>query len=107
VTSKAQIDPKRIERRILLVRGQKVIVDADFAELYGVETRALNRGVRRNLSRFPVDFMFQLTKAEFQDLRLHFGTSSYWGGRRHLPLAFTEQGVAMLSSVLRSEGECR
>ena len=103
MTSNLKIHPDRIERRILFIRGQKIILDADLAELYGVETKALNRGVRRNLSRFPVDFMFQLTKVEFQDLRLHFGTSSPWGGRRHLPLAFTEQGVAMLSSVLRSE----
>jgi len=102
VTSKLAIPPERIERRILLIRGQKVMLNADLAELYEVETKALNRAVRRNLSRFPQDFMFQLTREEAENLRCHFGTSSPWGGRRYNPLAFTEQGVAMLSSVLRS-----
>jgi hypothetical protein len=78
------------------------MLDADLAELYGVETGILNRAVRRNLERFPEDFTFQLTDKEFADLRCHFGTSSSWGGRRYNPLALTEQGVAMLSSVLRS-----
>ena len=95
------IPVERIERSIILIRGQKVMLDRDLAELYGVETGALNRAVKRNVERFPEDFMFQLTKEEFNDLRCHSGTSS-WGGRRYPPYAFTEQGVAMLSSVLRS-----
>jgi hypothetical protein len=102
VTSNSAIPPERIERRILLIRGQKVMLDADLAELYEVETKELNRAVQRNASRFPVDFMFQLSKQEYENLRFHFVTSSSWGGRRYPPYAFTEQGVAMLSSVLRS-----
>jgi hypothetical protein len=94
---------ERIERSILLIRGHKVMLDADLAGLYGVETKQLVRGVQRNLSRFPHDFMFQLNKEEFENLRCHFGTSSQWGGRRYPPYAFTEQGVAMLSSVLKSK----
>ena len=78
------------------------MLDADLATLYGVETRELVRAVRRNLNRFPSDFMFRLQRREFENLRSQFGTSSSWGGRRHLPYAFTEHGVAMLSSVLRS-----
>jgi len=78
------------------------MLDSDLAILYGVETKALTRAVRRNVDRFPSDFMFQLNKDEFHHLRRHFGTSSQWGGRRTPPYAFTEQGVAMLSSVLRS-----
>lgn len=77
-------------------------MDHDLAELYGVETKVLNQAVKRNIERFPEDFMFQLTQEEFQNLRSQFVTSS-WGGRRTPPYAFTEQGVAMLSSVLRSE----
>ena len=92
-----------IEQRILLIRGQKVMLDADLAELYGVETKQLIRAIKRNITRFPADFMFQLHKEEFENLRFHFGTSSRWGGRRYLPYVFTEQGVAMLSSVLNSE----
>ena len=92
-----------VERRILLIRGQKVMFDTDLAELYEVETKNLVRAVKRNIKRFPIDFMFQLSKEEFNSLRFHFGTSSQWGGRRFLPYAFTEQGVAMLSSVLNSE----
>lgn len=91
-----------IERRIFLIRGQKVMLDSDLAALYQVTTGNLNLAVRRNAARFPEDFMFQLTRAEFQDLRLQFAMSS-WGGRRYPPFAFTEQGVAMLSSVLGSE----
>jgi hypothetical protein len=79
------------------------MLDADLADLYGVETGALTRAVRRNANRFPVDFMFQLTSREFEDLRCQTGISSKWGGRRYAPYAFTEQGVAMLSSVLRSK----
>ena len=95
--------PERIEQSILLIRQQKVILDADLAVLYGVETKQLIRAVKRNLLRFPDDFMFQLSEEEFENLRYQFGTSSWWGGRRYAPYAFTEQGVAMLSSVLRSK----
>ena len=98
----ALVTPERIERSILLIRGHKVILDADLAALYGVETKQLIRAVKRNLPRFPDDFMFQLNEEEFENLRFHFGTSSQWGGRRYAPYAFTEQGVAMLSSVLHS-----
>ena len=97
------IPAERIERAILLLRGQKVMLDTDLAALYGVETGALTRAVRRNLDRFPPDFMFQLTKQEFDDLRRQSGISSAWGGRRYPPYVFTEQGVAMLSTVLHSE----
>jgi len=112
MTEKRSIIPhERIERAILLIRGEKVILDADIAALYGVETKALVRAMKRNINRFPDDFMFQLTATEFDDLRRQSGTSSLrsqsgtssWGGRRYRPYAFTEQGVAMLSSVLRSE----
>jgi hypothetical protein len=93
---------ERIERAIHVIREHKVILDADLAELYQVETKALVRAVKRNLDRFPEDFLFQLTKKEFEILRRQSGTSSQWGGRRYAPYAFTEQGVAMLSSVLNS-----
>jgi hypothetical protein len=99
---RALIPPERIERTILLIRGHKVILDRDLAELYGVTTGNLNKAVTRNLDRFPDDFMIQLTADEFENLKFHFGTSS-WGGTRKRPRAFTEQGVAMLSSVLRSK----
>ncbi len=103
-TSDITIAPERIERRILLIRAQKVMLDADLAELYGVETKVLNQAVRRNISRFPEDFMFQLTNEESAVLRSQIVTSKGGrGGRRYNALAFTEQGVAMLSSVLRSE----
>ncbi len=92
---------ERIQQCIYLVRKHKVMLDRDLAQLYGVETKVLNRAVSRNIDRFPEDFMFQLDRDEFENLRCHFGTSS-WGGRRYRPRAFTEQGVAMLSSVLRS-----
>ncbi len=91
-----------IETKILIIRGKRVMLDKDLAHLYGVETKMFNRAVKRNIERFPNDFMFQLTKEEFGNLRYHFGTSS-WGGQRHLPYAFTENGVAMLSSVLNSQ----
>jgi len=95
---------EQVERLIHLARGEKVLLDADLAMLYGVETKALNRAVKRNRSRFPQDFMFQLTAEEAANLRCQTGASSSgYGGRRYLPYAFTEQGVAMLSSVLRSE----
>jgi hypothetical protein len=96
------VPPERIERSILLIRGHKVMLDTDLAALYGVETGQLVRAVKRNTSRFPHDFMFQLSEDEFENLRCHFGTSSQWGGRRYPPYAFTEQGVAMLSSLLKS-----
>ncbi len=95
------VPSERIERAIVLVRGEKALLDRDLARLYGVSTGILNRAVARNLSRFPPDFMFQLTAEEFGNLMRQIGASS-WGGRRKLPRAFTEQGVAMLSSVLRS-----
>ena len=97
-------DDEAIERRIFVVRGERVMLDADLATLYGVETGRLNEAVRRNLSRFPEDFMFQLTADEARNLRSQNAISSSdgYGGRRYLPYAFTEQGVAMLSSVLNS-----
>lgn len=99
---KIQLD--QIQNMIYVIRGQKVMIDSDLAQLYGVETKALNRKVRRNLVRFPEDFMFQLTKEEFENLKCQIGTSSSgWGGNRKQPLVFTENGVAMLSSVLRSD----
>jgi len=94
---------ERVERAILVIRGEKVMLDADLADLYGVETKRLVEAVKRNLDRFPEDFMFQLTKKEHDHLRSQSATSSSWGGRRYPPYAFTEQGVAMLSSVLRSK----
>ena len=96
------IPTSRIDGSILVIRGHKVMLDADLAELYGVETKSLVRAVRRNAERFPADFMFQVSEAEFENLRYQSGTSSSWGGRRYRPYAFTEHGVAMLSSVLRS-----
>jgi phage regulator Rha-like protein len=93
-----------IERRILLIRDHRVMIDSDLAELYDVETKQLKRAVQRNLSRFPRDFMFQLSNQEVKNLRCQIGTSSFsHGGHRHGRLAFTEQGIAMLSSVLSSE----
>jgi hypothetical protein len=100
--SKALIPPEIIERQILLIRGHKVLLDKDLAALYGVETRILNRNVNRNIERFPDDFMFRLTRKESEVLRSQSGISKARGGRRYLPYAFTEQGVAMLSSVLNS-----
>ncbi len=94
-----------IERKIYVVREQKVMLDSDLAKLYGVETRVLNQAVKRNFGRFPEDFMFQLTKEEFENLKSQSVTSSSenYGGRRKLSYIFTEQGVAMLSGVLNSE----
>lgn len=96
------ISLERVETTIRVVRAQRVMLDADLAALYEVETKVLVRAVQRNSERFPADFMFQLSAAEFEILRSQLGTSSGWGGRRYRPYAFTEQGVAMLSSVLRS-----
>jgi len=102
---------ERIENKIYFIRSRKVMLDRDLAELYGVETFNLNKAVKRNDERFPEDFMFQLTKEELSNLKFQVGRSSLksqivissWGGRRYLPYVFTEQGVAMLSSVLRSK----
>jgi phage regulator Rha-like protein len=99
------IIPKEIvEKKIYLIRGQKVMIDSDLAELYGVETKVLLQAVKRNISRFPEDFLFHLNNRELIRLRSQSVTSkSGRGGRRYLPYAFTEQGIAMLSSVLKSE----
>jgi hypothetical protein len=100
--NKSLIVPNNIRSKILLIRGQKVMLDVDLAELYGVETRVLNQAVKRNPERFPEDFMFQLTDEEAENLRSQIVTSS-WGGRRYLPYAFTEHGALMLGNVLKSE----
>src|SRR5690242_14499982 len=113
-TSSVSVSVQLIERRIYLIRGQKVMIDFDLAELYGVPTKRLNQQVTRNKTRSPEDFMFRLTREEAENLRSQFATSRFdlksepatassgYGGRRYLPYAFTEQGVAMLSSVLKS-----
>lgn len=108
-----QVSAERIEHAILLIRGHRVLLDVDLALLYGVSVGRLNEAVKRSRDRFPSDFMFQLSEGEFHNLRAQAGnlnlksqfaiSSSDWGGRRHPPYAFTEQGVAMLSSVLRSK----
>ncbi|MEI6310881.1 MAG: ORF6N domain-containing protein [Bacteroidota bacterium] len=95
------INEKHIVSKIYTIRGQKVMLDRDLAEMYGVETRVFNQSIKRNIERFPKDFMFQLNKEEFENLISQIVTSS-WGGTRKMPYAFTEQGVAMLSSVLNS-----
>jgi hypothetical protein len=100
---KALIPLEVIEQRILLIRGQKVMLSTDLAELYQVEARVLVQAVKRNIARFPQDFMFQLTEEEFSNLKSQIVISSWGGLRRARPYAFTEQGVAMLSSVLNSE----
>ena len=118
--SKSIIPDERITGKIYYIRRKKVMFDRDLAELYDVETKSLNRAVKRNIKRFPDDFMFQLNEKEAEILKHQFGTleknenlryqngtSSSWGGRRYLPYAFTEQGVAMLSSVLRSRRAAR
>ncbi|MBK7764385.1 MAG: ORF6N domain-containing protein [Bacteroidetes bacterium] len=96
------IKTELIENKIYDIRGQKVMIDKDLAELYGVLTGNLNKAVKRNAKRFPADFMFQLTMEEYKNLMFQNGISS-WGGTRKMPTAFTEQGVAMLSSVLNSD----
>lgn len=102
--SNHQSQIRTIEQKIFLVRGHKVMLDSHLAVLYGVETRILIRNVNRNLDRFPLDFMFQLTKEENENLRSQIGISSFgYGGRRYFPYVFTENGIAMLSSVLRSK----
>jgi len=94
---------ERIERSILSIRGEKVMLDSDLAELYGVETKRLNEQVRRNLNRFPPDFMFQLTPQEWDSLRSQFATLKRGEHRKYLPYAFTEHGALMLANVLNSE----
>src|SRR3989338_2072311 len=100
---KALIPQERIEKHIYVIRGHKVILDVELALLYEVKTGALNRALRRNQERFPKDFTFQLTKEEFESLKIYQETLKNQGGRRYLPYVFTEQGVAMLSSVLKSK----
>jgi len=97
------VPAERIENRIILLRGCKVILDNDLADLYEVEVKQLKRQVRRNIDRFPADFMFELSQQEYESLRRHFGTLKRGEHSKYLPYAFTEQGVAMLSSVLRSK----
>ncbi len=103
VNKRSLIPAERIEKSILLIRDQKVMLDRDLAGLYGVETKQLKRAVRRNINRFPKDFMFELTKEEYDSLRYQFGTLKRGEHSKYLPMAFTEQGVAMLSSVLNSK----
>ncbi|MCC6371236.1 MAG: ORF6N domain-containing protein [Bacteroidia bacterium] len=96
------MDIQLIQKKIFVIRGQRVMLDKHLAEMYGVPTKSINLAVKRNIKRFPVDFMFQLTKEEHSHLRLQIETSS-WGGNRFLPNAFTGHGITMLSSVLKSE----
>ncbi|MEA9413576.1 ORF6N domain-containing protein [Flavobacterium sp. PL02] len=102
MNNQSQLSEETISDKIYFIRGQKVLLDFDLAHLYGVETRRLNEQVKRNILRFPSDFMFQLTEIELENLMSQIATSS-WGGIRKLPFAFTEHGVLMLSSVLKSD----
>ena len=107
-TKRSEIDASRIKIEIIanmiyVIRGQKVMLDSDLAVLYGVETKQLKRAVKRNINRFPMDFLFELTKQEYNSLRCQFGTLKRGQHTKYFPYAFTEQGVAMLSSVLKSE----
>lgn len=108
-TNKELLHEEQVFSKIYVIRNQKVLPDEDLAVMYGVSTRVLNQAVKRNIDRFPDDFMFQLTENEYSNLMSQFVTSSLnttepaWGGRRKLPLAFTEQGVSMLSGVLKSK----
>ena len=102
MSNKPSIPVKHIQNKVYVIRDEKVLLDKDLAELYGVETRVLKQAVRRNIDRFPEDFMFELSDEEFEHLRSQTGTSS-WGGTRYVPMVFSEQGVAMLSSVLNSK----
>lgn len=102
MTKSLILKPDNIAAQIFFVNGEKVLLDFDLAVLYGVETKRLKETVRRNRKRFPNDFMFELTEEEFINLRSQFASSS-WGGRRYPPMAFTEQGVAMLSGILNSD----
>ena len=100
----ALVSAPMVERRILIIRGHKVLLDSDLADLYGIETKRLNEAVKRNLERFPSDFMFQLTKEEAVFLKSQFATSNFGsGGRRTLPYVFTEYGALMLANILKSE----
>lgn len=100
----SEITPKQIEKMIYVIRGQKVMLDSDLALLYEVETRYLNKAVKRNIKRFPEDFMFQLNPEEYKALMFQFGTSNKGkGGRRKVPSVFTESGIAMLSGILNSD----
>jgi hypothetical protein len=99
----SDISLSKIENMIYVIRGQKVMLDSDLAELYGVETKNLNKAVRRNISRFPTDFMFQLDSSDLEVLRFQFGTANSASKKRFLPHVFTENGVAMLSGILNSE----
>ena len=101
-TSKSLIPVEGISSKIHVIRGKKVLFDVVLEDLYGIETKRLNEQVKRNIERFPLDFMFQLIREEFENLKSQFATS-IWGGRCNYPYAFTEQGVAMLSGVLHSE----
>ena len=103
IVAQLPVPVQLIERRIYMIRGHKVMLDSDLADLYQVETFRLNEGVKRNTKRFPEDFMFQLTEDEFKSLTSQNAMSKGRGGRRTAPYAFTEQGVSMLSSVLNSE----
>jgi hypothetical protein len=98
----ALVAEQKILNKIYAIRGEKIMLDQDLAAMYNVETKQLKRQVKRNIERFPKDFMFELTPKEFENLRSQIGTSS-WGGTRYMPMAFTEQGVAMLSSILNSK----
>jgi archaellum component FlaC len=102
MTEDLQLQPSIIQNKIYTIRDQKVMLDRDLAEMYGVETRRLNEQIKRNMKRFPEDFMFQLSKEEFENLKSQIATSR-WGGTRKSPYVFTELGVAMLSSVLNSD----
>ena len=102
MTINSLLSEETIANKIYFIRNQKVMLDRDLAILYGIETKVLNQAVKRNMSRFPEDFMFQLTEIEFQNLKSQIVTSS-WGGTRKLPYAFTEHGVLMFSSVLKSD----
>ena len=106
ISKKSAVLTQKIEQSIIFVRGEKVILDYILASMYGVTTGALVQAVRRNPGRFPADFIYKLSNEELTNLKSQFVISS-WGGRRHRPYAFTEQGVAMLSSVLRSERAVR
>ena len=99
----ALVEDQKILNRIYVIRGQKVMLDEDLAQMYNVETRRLNEQVKRNPGRFPKDFMFTLSTKEYENLKSQNATSRMWGGRRKLPNVFTEQGVAMLSSILNSD----
>jgi len=101
-SSQMMIPDEIVMQKIYMIRGRNVMLDQDLAELYDVKTKRLNEQVKRNISRFPDDFLFQLNREEFNDLKSQFATSS-WGGRRTPPLAFTDYGVLMLSSVLKSD----